>query len=360
MKLMGRPRTKHKDMPPGMREVSGRWYWRPTDEASRAACELIAPGKASLPAGGSKDEARRWWAKVVLPKLQAQEAAAASSAGTVAEVIADYLASPQYLWLAEKTRSEYARALDVLKAKWGSVRYARSEDEASRGEYLRRMHIASHLDGATAKVAANRQIAALSSAFAVAIRKGRTEYNPCRGVGRNTEAPRRRLVTHSEYARLKHAAPEVIRVAMLLARLTGMREGDLLALTWRQVVGDEIRVTPAKTASSTGISQRIRVTPSLRVVLEAAKHLRGGLRSMFVIHNSSGQGYTQSGFQSMWQRTVKKSGVVDVHFHDLRALAVTAAERRERGSGSDLAGHVDPKTTRRIYRRGAVKVSPVR
>jgi integrase len=115
------------------------------------------------------------------------------------------------------------------------------------------MHVASHLDDATAKAAANRQIAALSSAFAVAAREGRTE-----------------------------------------------------------------------------------------------------------IHNGSGQPYTQSGFQSLWQRTVKKSGVADVHFHDLRARAVTDNECKQRGSGSDMAGHVDPKTTRKIYRRGAVKVSPVR
>lgn len=358
MKLMGRPRSKHKDMPPGMREVAGRWYWRPTDAASRAACEAISPGKKSLPAGQDKAAARKWWATVVLPRLEAQEAP--NNDDTVASVIDAYLISPQYLKLAEKTRGEYARDLGRLKEKFGAIRYARSEAEAATGEFLRRMHIAGHLDGAEKKTAANRQVAALSSAFAVAVRSGRTEYNPCRGVERNSERPRDRLVTHGEYAKLKHAAPDVIRIAMLLARLTGMREGDLLALTWRQVVGDEIRVTPAKTAASTGISQRIRVTPSLRVVLEAAKHLRGGLRSMFVIHNSSGQGYTQSGFQSMWQRTVKKSGVVDVHFHDLRALAVTAAERRERGSGSDLAGHADPATTRRIYRRGAVKVSPVR
>lgn len=358
MLRMGRPRAKHKDMPPGMQEVSGRWYWRPTDTAARAVCEMLAPGKKSIPAGKDKAEARQWWVKHVLPRLDAQ--AAPSAEDTVASIISAYLVSPQFLKLAEKTRADYTRNLEAMRAKFGAVRFARSEADAVRGDYLRRMHIAAHLDGASAKVSANRQIAALSSAFAVAIRGGRTEYNPCRGVERNTEAPRRRLVTHSEYAQLKHAAPRVIRIAMLLARLTGMREGDLLTLTWRQIVGDEIHVTPSKTRSSTGIAQRIRITPALRAVLKAARKLRGDLRSVTVIHNERGQAYTQSGFQSMWQRTVKKSGVEDVHFHDLRARAVTDKERKERGSGSDLAGHADPATTRRIYRRGAVKVSPVR
>lgn len=358
MLRMGRPRAKNKDMPPGLQMVSGRWYWRPTDAAARIVCDQLAPGKKSIPAGKDKNEARKWWVANVLPRLDAQ--AAPSSEDTIGSIIESYLIAPQYLGLSEKSRGEYARGLAVLKAKWGGVRFARSEDEASRGEYLRRMHIAGHLDGATAKVSANRQIAALSSAFQVAIRAGRTEYNPCRGVERNAERSRVRLVTHSEYAKLKRAAQPIVRIAMLLARLTAMREGDLLRFERSWIKNGEIHVTPAKTVNSSGISQRIKITPSLNAVLEAAKRLRGDLRSVYVLHNRSGQAYTQSGFQSLWQRTVKKAGVRDVHFHDLKARAVTDKERKQPGSGTDLAGHVDPKTTRRIYRRGAVKVSPVR
>lgn len=341
-----------------MQEVAGRWYWRPTDAAARVVCQQLAPGKKSIPAGASKDAARRWWAAEVLPRLTAQEAP--SQAGTVGEIIGDYLVSPQYLDLADKTRRDYARALDALMRKWEHVRYAKSEAEAARGDCLRRMHIAGHLDDAEAPITANRQIAALSSAFRVAIRKGRTEYNPCAGVQRNAERHRDRLVTASEYARLKHAAPPVIRIAMLLARLTGMREGDLLRFRNDWIVNGEILVQPEKTRRSSGIKLRIRITPSLARVLAAARTLRGNLRSLYVIHTQHGQPYTQSGFQSLWQRTVKASGVADVHFHDLRALAVTDKERKHPGSGSDLAGHVDPRTTRQIYRRGAVKVSPVR
>lgn len=358
MLRMGRPRTKHRDMPPGMQLVAGRWYWRPTDAAGRNARDQLAPNKTSMPAGGDKDTARRWWASTILPRLQAQEAPPADN--TVGSVIAAYLSSPQYLDLADKTRRDYARNLAVMQQKFGAMRFASCEAEAARGECMRRMHIAGHLDSATAKVAANRQVAALSSAFSVAIRTGRTEYNPCRGVERNTERPRDRLITHSEYARLKHAAQPIVRIAMLLARLTGIREGDLLALTHRHIQGGYIHIRPEKTERSSGISQRIAVTPAVAAALEASKRLRGGVRSIFVIHTGRGQAYTQSGFQSLWQATVKKSGVEDVHFHDLKARAVTDSERKRPGSGADLAGHVDPKTTRRVYRRGAVKVAPVR
>lgn len=358
MLRMGRPRTRDKDMPPGLREVAGRWYWRPTDAAGRDVCEQLAPGKKSIAAGTSKKEARAWWVRTILPRLEAQEAPSADD--TVASIIDAYLRSPQYFGLADKTRVDYARSLAMLREKYGSARFATSEADAARGDRFRRMHVASHLDSATAKVAANRQIACLSSAFALAIRQGRTEYNPCRGVERNSERPRDRLIDHHDYAKLKHAAPPVIRIAMLLARLTAIRESDLLALTWHQIRDGEIHIQPSKTQNTSRMKQRIRITPAVRAVLEAARTLRGNLRSTTVIHTGHGQPYTQSGFQSMWQRTVKASGVHDVHFHDLKARAVTDAERKRPGSGTNLAAHTDSKITRKIYQRAPVKAEPAR
>lgn len=355
---MGRPRESHKDLPPGFRHVAGRWYWRPTDAAARAVCDVLAPGKASIPAGASKAEARAWWVASILPRLDA--VAAPSAEDSVASIIDTYLISRKFIDLAEKTKVDYRRNLALMRDKFGTMRFATSDTEAARGACFRRMHIANHLDQSAHATAANRQVAALSSAFALAIRQGRTEYNPCRDVERNSERPRDRLISHSEYAKLKHAAPPIIRIAMLLARLTAIRESDLLSLTWHQIKDGEIHIQPSKTMNTSRMKQRIRVTKTVRLVLGAARTLRGNLRSTTVLHNSSGQPYTQSGFQTMWQRTVKKAGVPNVHFHDLKAKAVTDAERKRPGSGTNLAAHTDPKTTRKIYQRGAVKAEPSR
>lgn len=355
---MGRPRSTHKDLPTGFRCVDGRWYWRPTDATSRAVCDRLAPGRSSIPAGSSKAEARSWWVANVLPALSQEESPPAD--GTVASIIGEYLKSRKFLDLAEKTKVDYRRNLEALSAKFGAMRFAASEAEAARGAAFRRMHVAAHLDQALHPIAANRQIAALSSAFALAIRQGRTEYNPCREVERNAERPRDRLIDHHDYARLKHAAPPVIRIAMLLARLTAIRESDLLTLTWSQIRDGEIHIQPSKTRNTSRMKQRIRVTPSVAAVLRAAKTLRGNLRSMTVLHNGRGQPYTQSGFQTLWQRVVKASGVEDVHFHDLKARAVTDAERKRPGSGTNLAAHTDSKITRKIYQRAAVKAEPAR
>jgi integrase len=204
----------------------------------------------------------------------------------------------------------------------------------------------------------------LSEVFECGRDTGLTEYNPCLGAGRNPERPRKRFVTWQEYAQVRRVAQPVIRLAMLLTRLTGMREGDLLKLRWSDVSDRGVRVIHGKT----GFDQGLRLSWGLSTALKAARGLwrsaarrksRENIRSLYVLHNRAKQPYTTSGFQSLWQRTVKKSGVPDIHFHDLRARAITDAENR-RSDGADLAGHTDPRTTRRIYRRGSVRVSPVR
>jgi hypothetical protein len=53
--LMGRPRQQHRHMPPGVRQVAGKWYWRPTNEPTRAVRDRLWPGRKSVTAGDSTD-----------------------------------------------------------------------------------------------------------------------------------------------------------------------------------------------------------------------------------------------------------------------------------------------------------------
>lgn len=360
MRKMGRPRGKDKDMPPGLRQVAGRWYWRPTNAAGRDICARLAPGKTSMFAGETKADARKWWVKTIMAQLDAMEG---SADDTVGSIIDAYFISPQYLELAEKTRKDYKAWLEQIRDRFGTARYAKSEADAVRGDYLRRMHIAQMLDDARLEgkgPTGNRKKAALSSAFRAAIRTGKTEYNPCDGVESNPEQARSRLPTHTDYAKLRRVAQPVIRLSLLIARLTAMREGDILRMQWSWIKNGEIHVTPSKTEKRARKTLRIAITPSLAKVLAACKQLRGNLRSTHVIHNGRGQPYTQDGFQSLWQRTVKKSGVEDLHFHDFKARAVTDKERKEPGQATILAAHSSPEITRKVYLRGGQKVGPVR
>ena len=67
---------------------------------------------------------------------------------------------------------------------------------------LKPSDVGTYLDQHPAPVRANREIALLSSCYALAIRRGIADVNPCKGVRRNKETPRVRLVMDWELADL--------------------------------------------------------------------------------------------------------------------------------------------------------------
>ena len=207
------------------------------------------------------------------------------------------------------------------------------------------------------RIAANREVALLSRIFRYAIRWGLATDNPCRQVTRNPERPRRRHIEDHEFAAVYETATPVIRCAMDIARLTGLRLGDILRLNEREHIRDEgVYIETGKT----GKRLLIEWTDNLRDAIARARSLRGSVRSIYLIANQEGQSYTVSGFESLWQRIMAKaisSGKLAerFHFHDLRAFAAHRAE-----NPSELLGHDDPRTTSRIYRRGPRRVKPAR
>lgn len=210
--------------------------------------------------------------------------------------------------------------------------------------------VARYLDERTAKIEANREISFLSSVYTKAIRWGWCSINPCRGVARNHEAKRRRYLEDPEIETLRAQAGETVRAILDLALLTGMRKKDLLKLHLNDLRADGIFVQQSKT----GKRQIFEWTIALREVVDRAKALRRRVGTVYLFATREGQPYTASGFDSMWRRVVKKTGLDDVRFHDLRAKAGSDAS-----NASELLGHDDPRTTAR-YRRAPTKVRPLK
>jgi hypothetical protein len=115
-----------------MRQVDGRWYWRPTDEATRMVLERLAPGRAGLPAGpqnGDKHAARKWWADTIVPAIARVAPSNLPEPGRMEEIFERY--EREVLpTLTPKTQDEHRRYLKRLRARLGTERYARSEAEA--------------------------------------------------------------------------------------------------------------------------------------------------------------------------------------------------------------------------------------
>ena len=75
----------------------------------------------------------------------------------------------------------------------------------------------------------NRERAVLSAAYEFGMRNGYAAVNPCRGVRRNKEKPRRRYVTTAELQAAIDTAPVQFQELLAAAYLTGLRQANLLA-----------------------------------------------------------------------------------------------------------------------------------
>lgn len=199
---------------------------------------------------------------------------------------------------------------------------------------------------------ARHEIRALSALLTFARRIGaRTRPNPCFGLQLPQSRPRDRYVTDEEYLLVRDLAQPMIGYAMDLALLGGFDEGTVRTLERRNLTDAGIEFQRSKTAER-GELQLIEWNEELRLTVQALLRERPQLRRALIC-NRKGNGYSANGFQSQWQRLMrkaKKAGLATgFHFHDLRAKSASDADSDQ--EATDRLGHSDPKLTRRTYRR---------
>lgn len=225
-----------------------------------------------------------------------------------------------------------------------------------------------HPDNANRKVRANRELAALGSAFAYGMSIGVVDSNPCHGVRRNKEFARDREVTIAELNKFIAVADDMgegyFMVALIGATvgLTGRRRAEILSLRKNDITDAGMLVKEAKSKpGQTARTFEVALTPVLVEILErsAQRKLRDKLNTLYVFPTRDGTPYTDQGFKGMWNRIMHayaKAGGEWFTAHDLRALYV--GKKLERGE--DPNTHKNPETMRRVYdRRKRVKVAPL-
>ncbi|RMD79710.1 MAG: hypothetical protein D6809_02965 [Gammaproteobacteria bacterium] len=328
---MGRRRRRDTHLPPRMHR-KGQVYYHVARVDGRLKWTRLSDDLG---------EALALWGR-----LEGHETIPGTGPGTVSAAIARYRGEA-LPGLRPASRTEYGRILGRLEAVFGALRL----DE------LRPSDVAAYLDRRSAKVAANREIAVLSAIYQHAIRWGWCEDNPCRHVRRNPERARRRYLSDDELRRLREAADTQWRCIIDLAYLTALRRGDLMRLRLPDITEDGLLVEHQKT----GARVLYTMTPALQAVLARARGLRRRASSMYLFATRDGTPYTVGGWNSAWRRLVARSGVEDVHFHDLRAKALTDAAREGgRDYAQALAGHADVSMTEAYIRaREWRKVTPL-
>ncbi len=162
--------------------------------------------------------------------------------------------------------------------------------------------------------------------------------NPLEGLRRpKADPPRNRRLMKGELDQVMQAADTCrnvqIRPFILFALETAMRRGEILGMEWIDLNQEKrtLRIPLAKN----GHSRTIPLSEAALAIL-STQRVRG-LHRPFPL--------TVESFDMAWKRLIRRSGINNLHFHDLRHEAITALF--ERGLTMPevalISGHRDPR-----------------
>ncbi len=190
------------------------------------------------------------------------------------------------------------------------------------GDYQsQRLAEKSYRGGETKAATVNREIACLKTMFNKAIRDGKLEKNPMRGVKLLPENNERdRVLSPKEWDKYRsHCPPWYLPIAIAAYR-TAMRKGEILNLTIPRVDLKEgfIRLRPEETKTSKGRS--IPIHPELMEVLKSALKVRH-LNCELVFHRD-GKPITPHDVRVAHEAVCKEAGISGFVYHDFRHTAI--------------------------------------
>lgn len=267
--------------------------------------------------------------------------------------------APQWLRergkIAPRTREIYASLLRVhVLPALGDVQLGRLDP----GE-IRRWH-ASLLDGESPGMAP-KAYRLLRTILATAVDDELIVRNPCRirsgGVERS---PERRMASLPQLYALASAVPARYRALILLAGLTGLRTGEIFALTRANVDLVQVTVSVDKQrvrldsgdvvvgAPKTDAGRRTIALPSV-LVPELEQHLAHYVASgpdAIVFTGARGAPLDRTNFRHrVWVPAVEQVDVEGLRFHDLRHTAATLAAVTGATTKELMArlGHASPR-----------------
>jgi integrase len=363
---MGRRRLTNKNLPIGIKLINGRFYCLPKNEQMHRVFAEKFPGKTSIALGDDPTEMRRQYVALFMSKRDSS----IPSPGTVNEIIEKYELDVLPHQPAG-TRNTEEQWLKGLRAEFGELRFAKSEFDAVRGDYIRGMHVQRYLEkhAKSRPVAANREVSLLRKLFRKAKGWGMTEFNPCLGVERNVETPRDTYIPDNVPLRIYEKAPPVLQCMMDIAQMFGCRPGEVRTLNEADLQEQGVLLRPLKGKRGQPQKPRLYVwTDELRMAINRAKNERAKIikatrrasEFIFVTPAPHGTPYTKDGLVRLWTRTVERAGFDphEYHFNDIRAKVASDMIDREEDASRQL-GHTDARTTLRVYARKPTRVVPV-
>lgn len=229
-----------------------------------------------------------------------------------------------------------------LLSKYKEVLASEPSAKAKKGNLLR--------SGATI----NRYMASLSIVLSIATKEWEwIEENPMLKVSKNKETRGRvRFLTDDEQNNLLNACKEMsnplLYMLVVLALSTGARYGELINLKWENVKFDdkEKSVTLHFINTKNGDNRGVTIDSLGYDLLKQHSKVRM-INSKYIFSRSDGK--KPIDIRKQWQKALKKSGIEDFRFHDLRHT--TASNLAMNGAGlRDIAEILGHKTLQMVQR----------
>jgi integrase len=218
------------------------------------------------------------------------------------------------------------------------------------------------LDGVSVRTI-NIELSCLRHMFNMAIKWGKAQKNPVKEV-KLFKVPegKERILSPEEEIKLLEAIRsskkgKLLEPIVITALLTGMRKSELLNLKWANIDFSNRIITVENTKS--GYNRKIPMSDKLTEILD---RVRKENHSDFVFSDEKGKSYKS--FRTSWEKALKKAGIENLTFHDLRhtfgtRLGMAGVDIK---TIQELMGHKDIKMTMRYshptpeHKRKAVEI----
>jgi integrase len=331
----------------------GKWRWPDGRQVKRALGPIRQPG--------SRDGLTKAQAEARLRKLMAEEVAPAITERLTVEDTGRHLIRHlDGLGRKRSTIESYESILRVhLVPYFGERELQRIGREDVEG-----FSAACRRNGQSVKSTQN-YLGLLHGIFDFAMRRGWAAANPCKLVDRPSQTrtdPDIHFLDQTEVDALVAAVPDdalgrVERAMYLTAAMTGMRQGELLALRWGDVdwTARRVRVrrnfvrgeygTPKSKRSSRSVPLADLLGGELDRLFQASAHVADS--DLVFAHPHTGKPIDRSKLLKRYKAALRRAGVRDVRFHDLRHTFGTrmAAAGVPMRTLQEWMGHRDFATT---------------
>jgi integrase len=315
---VGRNRKKNRHLPPRVYQRRGKLYyvmpgtedWIPLPDGLKTWAAIVESADAT-------ETMSALWAKYELEELGKK---------------------------AKKTQTNRRQEWKMLEPVFGAMKPRDVESHHAWNYWKKRGEIEQ----------AKKEIRCLSAVLTFGKRTGAFSHqNPCFGLQLPDSPPRQHYVTDDAFLYVRERAQTMVGYAMDISYITGIDEGTILQLERKNLTDEGIKFFRSKTKGrATSKEQIIEWSDELKVIISSLLKEKPQVRRALIC-NRKGQPYAPSGFQSQWQRLMrrcKKEGFTDhFHFHDIRAKSASEADTDQ--EAADRLGHADVRLTQRVYRR---------